>query len=137
MAYVDPNLSLKDLIQCQRKVYKKLLPVWCPMLRKDVKFNAQGFEHLHMDGRKHRRGEKNSRARLLLLEHAPAVISQARFMKEDIKPPEKSHSGKTEVYHELYAKVGVKQVAVVLTLRTIGNGDTHFYGIRYKWKKTT
>lgn len=136
MAYIDPNIPFKELIKLQRKAYKKLIPVRCALLKKDIVFNFHGFEHLHVDGRKTRRTEKDARARLMLLEHAPSVISQARMMKEDIKKPEETFSGKKEIYHELYAKVGVSQATVVVTIRTVGNGDPHFYGIRYrKYKK--
>ncbi len=135
MTYIDPNLSLKDLIKYQREVYKKFVPVQCYILRQEVRFTATGFEHLHMDGRKHRRGEKSARARLLLMEHAPNVISQARFMKKEVKETNETYSGKKEVYYELYSKVGVNQVSAVVTLRIVGDGDLHFYGIRYKWGK--
>lgn len=135
--FIDPSTPLKELIRIQRKLYKTFVPVRCYILNKEVVFTFAGFEHLHMDGRKRRRGDKNARSRLLLLDHAPAVIAQARFMKKDIKLETESFSGKRELYYELYSKVGPKQIAVVLTLRQIGNGALHFYGIRYKGKKTT
>lgn len=132
MAYIDPDISLKELIRTQKKMYKSFVPMHCYALRKEVTFNAKGFEHLHMDGRGHRRGEKDARARLLLLEHAPVVISQSKFSKTDIKTPQETYSGKQEIYHELYCKVGVNSVLVVVTLRTVGSGNIHFYGIRYR-----
>lgn len=137
MTYIDPNIDLKELIKKQRKLYKTFVPVSCYILNEPVTFTFAGFEHLHMDGRKKRRGEKSARARLMLLEYAPAVISQARFVKKDFKPAKETFSGKDEIYYELYSKVGVKQVAVVLTLRNVGDGSLHFYGIRYKWKRAT
>jgi hypothetical protein len=69
------------------------------------------------------------------MEHAPNVISQARFMKKEVKETNETYSGKKEVYYELYSKVGVNQVSAVVTLRIVGDGDLHFYGIRYKWGK--
>lgn len=137
MGYIDPKLSFKELIIAQRKMYKNFVPVKCYLLNKEVVFTFVGFEHLHMDGRKKRRGEKNARARLFLLEYAPSVISQARFMKKEVKSPQETFSGKEEVYYELYSKVGINQVAIVLTLRIVGDGALHFYGIRYKWKRAT
>lgn len=134
-SYIDPSITLKALIIRQRKLYKTFLPVKCYILNQDVSFTFAGFEHLHMDGRKRRRTEKDAKARLLLLEHAPSVITQARFMKKDAKQEHESFSGKREVYYELYSKVGPKQIVIVLTLRQIGNGALHFYGMRYKRKK--
>lgn len=134
--YIDPTLSLKDLISLQRKRYKQFVPVNCHMLNETVFFTFAGFEHLHMDGRKKRRGEKSARSRLMLMEHAPAVITQSRFMKKDLKEANETYSGKNEEFYELFSRVGIKQVAVIVTLRRVGQGDLHFYGIRYKWKKT-
>lgn len=137
MTYIDPNITLKELIAKQRKLYKQFVPVKCYILNEMVTFTFAGFEHLHTDGRKRRRGEKSARARLMLLEHAPAVVSQARFVKKDFRAAKETFSGKDEMYYELYSKVGIKQVAVVLTLRKVGDGALHFYGIRYKWKRAT
>jgi hypothetical protein len=52
-----------------------------------------------MDGRKRRRGEKDARARLMLMEYAPSVLTQARFMKKDEKEPNETFTGKREVYY--------------------------------------
>ena len=139
MTYIDPNMPLKDLVKLQRKAYKKFVTVRYPLLHIDVQFTFDGFEHLHMHGRNRRRGEKDARKRLFLMEHAPNVISQAKMMKRDVKKPEETHAGKRIIYHELYCKVGMNQTMVVVTVRKVGNGATHFFGIRYKQnkKKTT
>lgn len=138
MPYIDPQMPLKDLVKAQRKLYKKFVAVHCPLLHIDIQFTFDGFQHLHMHGRNRRRGERDARTRLLLMEHAPNVISQARMMKRDIKKPEETHTGKRIIYHELYCRVGMNQATVVVTLRKVGNGATHFFGIRYKrYKKKT
>jgi hypothetical protein len=137
--YHATEITLKDLIRKQRKLYKTFVPVECRMLNREVIFNMQGFEHLHMNGRQHRRTDGDARMRLHLLEYAPTIITQSRFVKTDTKQPKETYSGKQEVYHELYFRVGAKRSPVVLTLRTVGTGHTHFYGMRYvgKKKKTT
>jgi hypothetical protein len=135
MTYLDNSMSIKQLVATQRKLYKTFVPVRCHILKEEVNFNFAGFEHLHSDGRKKLRVEKDARARLLLLEHAPTAITQSRFVKEDIKSSSETYSGKVEKYYELYAKVGIKQMSVVATVRRIGEGSLHFYGIRYKRKR--
>jgi len=135
MAYIEPDIDLKKLIWRQKKLYKTFIPVWCMVVNRTVKFNMQGFEHLHVDGRKHMRPEADAKKRLFLLKHAPKIITQSRMVKVDIKQGHQTFSGKREVYHELYMKVGANRPAVVVTLRTIGAGDTHFYGMRYVGKK--
>jgi len=130
MVFVDRSkITLKQLIALKRKEYKKLPPVQCYMLRETVYFTFDGFEHLHMDGQGGRRGESDAYNRLLLMEHAPGVILGSKFIKED-KP--KLKNGKVAVHYEVYGKVGRNDANVVVTLRKLGNGRLHFYGIRYK-----
>lgn len=130
MAYIDKDrVSLKDLVRIKRKEYKHLKHTYCYMLRSDVHFTFAGFQHLHIEGGGSRRGEKSAYSRLLLMEYAPLVISSSRFMKED-KP--KMKNGKVAVHYELYGKVGKNNANVVVTIRRLGEGNLHFYGIRYK-----
>lgn len=130
MTFIDKSkVTLKDLIALKRREYKKLPPVHCYMLRENVCFTFDGFEHLHMDGQGSRRTNDDAYKRLLLMEHAPGVILGSRFIKED-KP--KMKKGKVAVHYEVYGKVGKNNASVVVTLRRLGEGNLHFYGIRYK-----
>lgn len=130
MVFIDKsNVKLSELVDLRRREYKKLPPTQCYMLRETVKFTFDGFEHLHTDGQGKRRPNAEAINRLLLMEHAPGVISGARFIKED-KP--KVKHGKVAVHYELYGKVGRNNANVVVTLRKLGKGHLHFYGIRYK-----
>lgn len=134
MTYIDKKkVSLKDLIKLRKKEYKKFSPVQCYMLKKEtVYFTFDGFEHLHMDGQGSRRDNEDAYSRLLLMEHAPHVITNSRMIKED-KP--KIKKGKVAIHYELHGKVGRNNLNVVVTLRKLGNGGLHFYGIRQKNKK--
>lgn len=130
VTYIDKTqVSLKDLISLKRKEYKSLPPVRCYMLREEVHFTFDGFEHLHMDGQGSRRSNQDAYNRLLLMEHAPGVILGSRFIKED-KP--KMKKGKVAIHYELYGRVGKNSASVVVTVRKLGNGKLHFYGIRYR-----
>lgn len=134
MTYIDRSqVELRDLVALKRKEYKKFPPVHCYMLRENVSFTFDGFEHLHMNGQGKRRSNNDAYNRLLLMEYAPGVILGARFVKED-KP--KMKRGKVAVHYELYGRVGRNNASVVVTLRKLGNGGLHFYGIRYKTKRT-
>lgn len=124
--------TLKQLIALKRKEYKKFPPVQCYMLRELVYFTFDGFEHLHMDGRGKRRSSNDAYNRLLIMDHVPSIILSSRFMKED-KP--KIIKGKVAIHYEVYGKVGNNNAKVVVTLRRIGDGNLHFYGIRYKGNK--
>lgn len=129
MTYIDKSaVPLPDLIKLKRKEYKKLQPVICYMLKETVYFTFDGFEHLHMT-RGHRRGGDDAYNRLLLMDYAPQIIMCSRFIKED-KP--KMVGGKVALHYELYGRVGKNNRNVIVTLRKVGEGDLHFYGIRYK-----
>ena len=133
MVYIDKNqVTLKDLVKLKRKEYKRFTPVNCYMLKETVYFTFDGFEHLHMDGKGHRRTTKSAYSRLLLMEYAPSIIMGSRFIKEDAP---KMKRNKIAVHYEVYGKVGRNDMPVVVTLRKIGEGRLHFYGIRYKRKR--
>lgn len=114
----------------QKKLYRTFVPVRAHMLRKDVSFNKAGFDHLYKDGRGHYRNKSDAKNRLELLEYAPLVLAQSKIIKEEIKPESDTWSKKKEVYYTFYHKVGAVQMPVAATVRIVGNGDPHFYGIR-------
>lgn len=109
-----------------KKIYTgfKQSPVYCRALNADVSFNAAGFEHLFKDGRGHYRPIIEAKKRLGLIKYAPIVIKNCQwFIKDDSKTP--------NIYYKLYGRVGANLRSVVVTIRKIGNGNLHFYGIRY------
>ncbi len=124
-------MELKNLIKRKKAQYNKFSPVYCKALKCNVIFNYHGFNHLHYDGRRHRRTTKDATSRLQLMEHAPCVIQNSNMVKVDCKIDEKT--GKPIEYNELYYKipVGRRYKKVVVVVRKKGNtGLYHFYGIR-------
>lgn len=109
-----------------KKIYAsfKQSPVYCKALDADISFNAAGFEHLFKDGRGHYRPMIDARKRLELIKYAPNVIKNCQwFIKDKSKTP--------DIYYKLYGRAGEGLRNVVVTIRKIGNGNLHFYGIRY------
>jgi hypothetical protein len=124
-----------ELREKQKKLYKSFVPVRCYMLREDVHFNRDGFEHLYKKGTGKYRNKPDAANRLTLLDHVPTVIAQSKFIKEVIKYSDATKSKKVQKYWALYYKVGSTQLPVVLVLRRVGNGHLHFYGIRLNKKR--
>lgn len=125
----DPKKTpLKQLVAVKRKEYKQFGPVYCPILKETVQFTFDGFEHLHVDGRKKRRPDGDARARLMLMSYAPGAIVGAKWLYTD-KP--KIVNGKIAQHYELVTRVGIYSTKVIVTIRKLGDGHTHFYGIRH------
>jgi hypothetical protein len=122
--------ELLILIAKQRKVYDRIRIVNCPIIKNKVRFNIAGFRHLHTDGRGHYRPKNQAVERLELFRYAVGVVENCRILRTDIHEPHETESGKREVYYNLFARVGERQIKVMLVIRAVGNGDPHFYGIR-------
>lgn len=126
----NPDDELLRLIAKQRKIYDRIGMVHCPILKKKVRFNIAGFRHLHVDGKGKYRTKSIATSRLELLQFAIGVVEHCKMLKTDEYNAPDTASGKKEVYYNLYAKVGPRRVNVMVTIRQIGGGDPHFYGIR-------
>lgn len=123
----DPLLLL---IAKQRKLYDRIGVANCPIIKQKVRFNIAGFRHLHIDGQGKYRTKKISTERLELLPYVVGLVENCKILKTDQYKAEETASGKSEIYYNLYGKVGPRQVRVMATIRTVGGGDPHFYGIR-------
>jgi hypothetical protein len=128
----DPDDELLRLIAKQRKVYDRIGLVYCPIIKckKKVRFNIKGFRHLHIDGQEKYRTKDIATERLELLQYAVGVVEHCRILNTDSYKAPDTGSGKDETYYNLYARVGPRQIRVMVTIRVIGGGDPHFYGIR-------
>lgn len=126
----NPNDELLALIAKQRKIYDRIGVVHCAIIKKKVRFNIAGFRHLHVDGMRKYRTKPVATSRLELLQYAVGVVEHCKILRTDIYPAAETSSGKPETYFNLYAKVGPRQIMVMVTIRIVGGGDPHFYGIR-------
>jgi len=126
----NPDDELLKLIARQRKVYDRIGIVHCPIIKKKVRFNIAGFRHLHIDGKGKYRTKHVAISRLELLQYAVGVVEHCKILNTDIYEASETASGKSETYHNLYARVGPRQIRAMVTVRIVGGGDPHFYGIR-------
>jgi len=132
--------SFEEIVQERHKWYNSVGTAYCKYLNERVKFNRHGFQHTLRDGRGHYRGKKDALMRLHLLPWAPVVIRTAINMPSvDILPvkDQRNKLGKDITYFELQGVVKTggpkrpKYIDITVILRRIGNGDLHYYSIRY------
>lgn len=129
-----------SLISKRKKWYQSVGSVHCSYLNEKVIFNGYGFKHVLRDGRGHYRNEKSARMRLNLLTWAPIVIKKSAYMpttEQRGTDDPRNKLGKPVTFFELQCvvkhRVGkkYKYTDITVILRRIGNGDLHFYSIRY------
>ncbi|MBR3323575.1 hypothetical protein IKG16_01680 [Candidatus Saccharibacteria bacterium] len=138
--YIDTSkLAIKALIELRKIDYQKWQPISCPLLDGDlVYFNKDGFYHLTHNGRGKIRNQSDQRMRLNLLPNAPVVIKRARgfgAMPRTIPAAENKY-GKDILFYELVYQFNTKK-AVTVVIRKIGNGQLHFYSVRFCKRKVS
>lgn len=128
--------ELQKLIFKKRKAYKKIGVIFCPILKSEVHFTGQGYRHLYIEGNGHPRGKKDAKMRLDLMEHAPNAVKYSKMIrKTNLTEAIDNNFGKPIIYHELFCKVDTRQAGVIVVVRQVGNGNRHFFGIRYARKR--
>lgn len=124
-----------DLLKERRAWFKLVKRVFCPCLKKYVRFNSQGFRHLRYDGLGKARSKKEQKYRMGILPLSIPVIKRAssvfRYKKEYSK-----RFGKYIEYWALREVVGKQCVTVTVVLRKVGTGNITFYSIMKKGGKT-
>lgn len=123
------NRDFRKFIENQRKYYKKIGSVACPILRETVYFNSDGFEHLLYKGNRKPRKLNERYMKLKCLEYVPEVIKKADVISET-RQSEKRIKGKLKkvTFHELIYKIKEgTQIRVVV--EKVGNGKLHFLSV--------
>lgn len=130
----DTNkLSIRDLVALRKLEYRRLRAVRCPLLKdEEVHFNKDGFFHLTHDGRNRIRNPADQRMRLNLLPQVRKVIKEATAFGSPIRtiPAQDNKFGKDIMYYEIIYRTSPKR-CIAVVLRRIGNGQLHYYSIRY------
>jgi hypothetical protein len=132
--------TFQEIIDERSKWYNSIDSVHCSYLKEKVKFNSHGFKHALRDGRGHYRVEKDALMRLHLLPWAPVVIRNSKYMpntEHRDTDDKRNKLGKPVTFFELQCvvnhKVGRKNkyTDISVILRRIGDGDLHYYSVRY------
>jgi hypothetical protein len=118
----------KELLEQRRAEYKGYMPVFCPVLKEYVIFNAKGFNHLLFRPKGREREQTEQIARLNILPFASRIIQFSIGLK---RRERRTAIGKTIKYWGLESVINGQRIRVVL--RRIGNGKLHFWSIMQAW----
>ncbi len=121
--------TFRKFVEEKRSYYKRIGKIFCPILNKDVYFNAQGFHHLRYNGLGQARPAIEQFSRMQLLVFTTQIIREAKKFFNYRKRYEKS-IGKDVEYWELQQWLNNKVITVII--RRAGAGKYSFYSI---WKK--
>jgi len=119
----------KDFINEKRVFYKTISRCYCPALKKEIIFNAQGFRHLRYDGLGHARNIAEQISRMKLLDLLVPAIKNAQTIFEYRAPTKEDRSGGTVEYWALHEIVGGQAISVIL--KKCGDGNVVFHSV---WK---
>lgn len=130
------------LVATRRKWYYSVNEVHCRYLNEKVVFNNHGFKHILRDGRGHYRTKADAKMRLNLLTWAPVVIKTAIFMPSSEfrdADDKRNHLGKPVTFFEIQGTIShpvgkskkKRYLEITVILRRIGDGNLHYYSIRY------
>jgi hypothetical protein len=136
--FVDTKkMTIEELIFFRRASYNKIKSIKCPFMNEVVFFNNKGFFHTTHDGRGKIRSELDQRMRLNLLTDIKDVVRNAKQFGEPpriISKNDKTNREKKDiVFYELFHRFHSRK-AVSVILRRIGNGQLHYYSVRYSKK---
>ena len=133
--YIDTKrMPLRELIELRREEYGRTKNVYSKFMGEIVYFNNKGFFHATHDGRGKIRSELDQRMRLNLLPDIGDVIKNAssygappRMIPKNDK---RNTEGKDIIFYELFYRFNSRK-AVSVIIRKIGNGQLHYYSVRY------
>lgn len=121
--------DFKKFIEKQRKYYKSIGSIVCPILQETINFTSDGFEHLLYKGNRKPRKLSERFMKLKCLEHVPEVIKKADVISET-RRSEKRIKGKIKkvIFHELIYEIK-KGTQIRVVVEKIGNGNFHFLSV--------
>lgn len=132
------SISIDKLIKMRRKEYDLIKDTYCPFLNEVVHFNNKGFYHATHDGRGKIRGEPDARMRLHLLPCITTVIKKStQFGNPARIIPKNDSNNKINcelIFYELCYKFNQHKTVSVI-LRKQGNGNLHYFSVRYTKKQ--
>lgn len=120
----------------QRKFYKSVVSVFCPILDETVYFTSEGFVHLLYESNRQPRGISEQYLKLMCLTHAPDVIKNCTIITETRKIRRKlkgkwKEGVRYELVHEIVAG---KKIRVIV--ERLGTGKHKFLSVMPHDKKS-
>ena len=122
------------------ELYKSFDKIYCPYLKDNISFTAQGIEHIKFKRREKARPEKDQYMRLKLIERAPEVLKFSHTLQgifetkkfEYLKTNSRwEHVRKTVSYFEFIALIKRDRCKVIV--KRIEGGPYFFWSIVPFW----
>ncbi len=109
--------------------FKKLAPLYCPILSEEVSFTSEGFMHLIYESNRAPRKISEQYLKLKCFTHVPYVIAHCRQVS-DTRVVRRKIKGKWKetVRYQLVCETE-SGVEIRVILEKIGNGKLHFLSV--------
>lgn len=137
---MDNDPTYEELRVITQEIYAGTKPVRSPALNEDVRFTAEGFNHIIFKGSRHERERESQIMRFKLLPRAIRLIAHANTFQEfetstkefEIKTHRRREMrSKSVLYWGIIAIFEGRKIKVIL--RKIGGGQLHFWSIVPAW----
>ena len=130
------KVKIEALKAARRTTYFAVGSVYSKVLGENVYFNNHGFQHIMYDGNGRRRKNVEIVTRLNLLPCAPIVVINAKTSVDRVILAVDNKLGKDIVFYQLQHTIRsrlnpLRTTEVIVIVRKVGNGQLHFFSIRY------
>jgi hypothetical protein len=124
-------MSIKELKEETRLLYRSVGSLWCPAIKDNVVFNKHGWVHLSFRRNGHRRTPEDLRARLRLFKNVHEVVknSKVSLLTSGTISSRRNIKRKAS-YYELVYLCGKQTKHTSVILRKIEDKKIHYYSVR-------
>jgi len=122
-------MGASKFIRDQKKLYKSLRPIYCPILQQTVYFNSTGLNHI-LYNRRRPRNHNEQHYRAGLIPHISNVISKATQAIKVIKS-ENPLVVTWSIQHTVKDTKGIQQTVKVILIKN-GAGNVYFLSVMAK-----
>ena len=122
-------MKIQTLIKKQRKFYKKIGSIYCPILDAKVSFSSEGFNHLLYHSYNRPRKLSEQFMKLKCLQYAPEVIKKCSLIApaRNIRKKKKGKWKKGIQYELVYSISKRKKIRVIV--EKLGKGSHKFLSV--------
>lgn len=143
---MDPNDTFKKLFEESKNFYHGVGSVYCPALKSDIFFNAEGFQHLRYKNSRSGRSKQERRNKLAYLKEAVEVLKISTTYQEYREKmcqigtaDSKGFRTMTNVaFYAFWAVLekGKTKIRIrVIVRKTINSGKYIFWSVMPDWKE--
>lgn len=127
-----------------KAIYDSFTEVYCPYLKKKVKFNIKGLDHIKFKGWKKARVSSDQFIRLKCIRYAPLVLENSQTLQglqerkslERVRINQRWETKAVEVkYYAFVAVFENSGIRVKIIIKEVSGGMPYFWSIIPFWKQ--